>query len=127
MPIDPYVINPKSIRRGEEIEDILVKMSLYKKGYTPSHSVIGVLFIQRRQFPALFRVESEENAINEMKKLITSTSPEFPIGFYPQTYFKEMKRMLQETGKIDYGALERYIFRREEVTPYRKKDVLGAV
>jgi len=43
MPINPHVYKPESIRNLTEIEEILRKMDLYKKEYTPKSKEIGVI------------------------------------------------------------------------------------
>ena len=91
MPINPHVYKPESIRNLTEIEEILRKMDLYKKEYTPKSKEIGVIYIQNRQIGGICRIVSIEESKKWLSKQVFSNTPEFGVNYWPRSYFEELR------------------------------------
>src|SRR3989344_9433873 len=108
MAVDNIVQDPESIDTFEEAEAMLNKILVFKKD---SHNAkAGVLMVQRRQFRGLYIIGSDANSRKSLERPIKQSTCEWGLKFYFQTYFEEMKKMLNE-GKIDYNALEFYVIK----------------
>ncbi|MBI2672246.1 hypothetical protein HYX16_04900 [Candidatus Woesearchaeota archaeon] len=101
MAVDTIVSDPGKIKNINELDNYLSKILLFEK---TTKQNCGVILIQRRQFGGLYEIVSEEEAKKKLQKLVTSTTPEFGIRFYPRSYFEGLReKLLQEqTDSVKY-------------------------
>lgn len=122
MAIDLSIsIHPRRIRSISEVEEVLLKI---KSAEEIGMCKAGVVLMQNRQLGGSYHLvpcRKAEEGINNPRKC------EWFVCFYPSIYFKEMKKMLQQTGKVDYNDLEKYILRKDSIKDYGRKEVLNTV
>ena len=112
-----YVSNPEKIYTARQAETMLRKIDYYQQKYAPGQD-IGVLLVQTRSFGGRCRIASEEEAIAELRKPITSDprTIQWGLRFYTRAFIKGITDYLNSGGKeLDYYMKQpsQYVLLRE--------------
>ncbi len=95
MGIDTIVnIHPKRIRKITEVDEVLSKIDQYEKQLGCR---AGVVLKQNMQLGGSYRVISEEEATRGPY----STCERY-VGFFPRSYFEELRKTLKGNGSYQH-------------------------
>jgi len=98
MAVDVLVdIDPQKMRTLKSIEEVLKRIINFEREHGCR---TGVVVIQRKQFPPLYEIVSQEEGEKWLKKTVSATTPEFGIKYYPRHYFEALQKRCR--GNTDY-------------------------
>lgn len=93
MAVDTFVTNPEDIEALSEVEDFLTRLDIFER---ERQCESGILLIQRRQFPSLYKIVSTARAEELLTRPVHDSprTPEWGVKFYPRSYFEDLKKKL---------------------------------
>ena len=103
MGVKTLVRNPERLRRPEEVDDVLYRISIYERERTCE---AGVLLIQRMGFSGLYEIVSKRGADEWMSRPVYDDGKgnrtcEWGIKFYPRSYFEELREKMRTQAADD--------------------------